>query len=301
MLRIRHNLKYVWGGIAFLGMLLTLGCGPRETESSSSGKWVIALKPDKNPDAMLEEKNALEQFLGGRLGREVEVIIPTSGAVIEQGLANGTIDLAFLSSTSAARYRVSGGGDILLAVEIDGSTSYRSIWVSLKEKTYETVESLRGKAVCFASPTSTSGYIIPIWDLNQRGLLSAGGSLEAFFGAGNVMFGTGYVSAVERVLNGQVEAAAVSDYVMEEDKHLSAEQKALLRIVQSQGPVPTHVLYLREGLSSEDIALLKFAFQELNGDPTGLGESIFGGSLVEVDASQHLQPIESALSFAQSL
>lgn len=60
---------------------------------------VVALKPDKNPEKMLAERSALESFLIGKLGGTVSVIVPLSGAVIQEGLANGTIDLAYLSGT----------------------------------------------------------------------------------------------------------------------------------------------------------------------------------------------------------
>ena len=48
----------------------------------SVGELVVALKPDKNPDAMLAEQRALEGFLGERLGGKVRVIVPLSTAVI---------------------------------------------------------------------------------------------------------------------------------------------------------------------------------------------------------------------------
>ena len=99
------------------------------------------------------------------------------------------------------------------AGEIDGKTSYKSYWVTLKEKPYQSVKDLQGKPIAFSGKTSTSGYVIPLWDLRQKNLISDSGKAEEFFGAGNVWFGSGYVSAVERVLNGDAEAAAVSYYV----------------------------------------------------------------------------------------
>ncbi len=62
-------------------------------------KVVVALKPDKNPDQMLQERKTLSDFLSKKLGRPVEVIVPLSSSVIIEGFANGTVDLGYLSAT----------------------------------------------------------------------------------------------------------------------------------------------------------------------------------------------------------
>jgi ABC-type phosphate/phosphonate transport system substrate-binding protein len=112
------------------------------------------------------------------------------------------VDLGYLSATDMVVAQKRNAGEVLLAGEIDGKNSYQSYWLALKEKPYDSVEDLKGKPVAFASKTSTSGYLIPLYDLKQKGLLSKPNA-EEFFGAGNLFFGTGYVSAVERVLNGR--------------------------------------------------------------------------------------------------
>jgi phosphonate transport system substrate-binding protein len=281
-------------GVLAAGMVVL---GLASTLRAADQKVVVALKPDKNPDQMIEEKKALADFLSPKLGKPVEVIIPTSSAVIIEGFANGTIDVAYLSSLDMINARKAGAAEILLAGEIDGKTSYQSYWVTLKEKPYKSVEELKGKPIAFASRTSTSGYIIPMWDLKQKGLISEPDP-EQFFGAGNVSYGTGYVSAIERVLNGQVEAAAVSYYVLDKDKHLSAEQRAQLRNLAEQGPVPTHVLAVRTGIAAEDRHKLKEALVSLNEEEhVSLRDRLFTSKLMEVDADAHLGGLNDALEF----
>ena len=158
---------------------------------------VVALKPDKNPDQMLKEREALAQSLSKILGRPVRVIVPLSATVIIEGLANGSIDLGWLSATDMVHARKADAAELLLVGEIDGRRDYSSLWLCLKEKPYESLEQLRGKPVAFASPTSTSGHLIPRLDLKKRGLIAK--EPVEFFGEGNVWFGTGYMSGVERV------------------------------------------------------------------------------------------------------
>lgn len=262
---------------------------------------VLALKPDKNPEALLQEKQALEEFLAARLARPVKVIVPLSSAVIVEGFANGTVDLGYLSATDLARARKVGGARLLLAGEFpDGQRSYRSYWLTLADRPYTDVAQLRGKPVAFASKTSTSGFVVPLWDLRQRGLVSERGDPEEFFGRGNVFFGVGYVSAVERVFAGEAEAAAVSDYVFDQDKHLTAAQRARLKVVQSQGPVPSHVIAVRASLPAAEADAVRAALLAFNETAnTALRDRLFTTKLVPASEDEHLAALTAALALAE--
>jgi phosphonate transport system substrate-binding protein len=249
---------------------------------------------------MLAERKRLAEVLGNLLKQPVEVIVPLSGAVIVEGLANGTIDVAYLSATDMLNARRSGAASLLLAGEIEGRSWYRSYWVSLKEKPYTSVRDLRGLPVAFSSRTSTSGYVIPLYDLRRQGLISDKGLAEEFFGPDHIWFGSGYVSAIERVLRGEAEAAAVSYYVLDQDKHLTVDQRAKLKKVAEQGPVPTHVLAVGRRVSAEDRGRLRGALLALNQpEHDALRERAFVSRLVEVDETEHLRPLEEALALAQ--
>lgn len=255
---------------------------------------VLALKPDKDPDKMLAERQAVGEALGKELGRPVKVIVPLSSAVIIEGLANGSIDAGFLSATDLVNAKKASAARLLLAGEIDGRRDYSSYWLGLKEKPYASVEDLRGKPVAFASRTSTSGFLIPMLDLHRKGLVKK--DAAEFFGEGNVWFGTGYASAVERVLSGEAEAAAVSDYVFEKDKHLTPAQKDRIKIIARQGPVPTHVIAVSTKLSETDATDLKKALIALGTANPKLRDAAFTSPLVEADEAAHLAPVEQALA-----
>jgi len=264
-------------------------------------KFVVALKPDKNPEVLRAEKGQLSAFLSAKLGRPVEVIIPLSATVILEGFANGTIDLGYLSATDLVNARARGVADLLLAGEFpDGRTAYDSYWVVKKDAPYRSIEDLRGKPVAFASRTSTSGFIVPLLDLQKRGLLGADADPAGFFGAGNLFFGVGYVSAIERVLAGEAEAAAVSYYVLDQDKHLTLEQRGQLRMLQKQGPVPSHVLAARVSLAPADTEALRSALLALN-EPAdaGLRDKVFTTKLVAADGAAHVASLAEGLALAK--
>ena len=263
-------------------------------------KLIIALKANKNPEKMLAEKHDLEKYLAGKLNRQVEVIIPTDSATVVESFRNGTLDLGYLSSTDAARNLDQKTASILLVHLKNGKPHYNSIWLTLKNKPYQSVTELKGKPVAFASRSSTSGFLIPTWDLAKQGFVGPDKSLTDYFS--QTVYGTGYVSAVEKVLSGEVEAAAVSDYVFKGDnKYLSDAQKAKLKIVQEQGPVPAHTLCIRGSISPNDRDFLQKALLEMNEENPELRDRIFNGELVVVQEDEHLRVTREALEVQKTL
>lgn len=288
--------------LAALATFTLVACGPApEAGEAEAPTLIVAMEPDKDPDAMLEDRRAIETYLSGSLEHPVEAVVPLSATVIYEGLQNGTIDIAYLSATAAARLAADGGAELLMAELIDGQPSYQSYWIALQDAPYSGVADLKGQPVAFSSRTSTSGFLIPVWDLYQQGLIDLENGPEGFFGEGNVFYGVGYVSAAERVLSGRAEAAAVSYYVLDRDKYLSTEQRARLKRIDSQGPVPSHVIVARSGLDPNLRERLKASLLKMNTAATGLRDRLFGNPLAEVDPVAHLDTIQEALDLSREM
>ena len=271
-----------------------------EDPELSLQKVVIALKANKNPEKMLAEKDALEKYLTAKLKREVEVLIPTDSSVVVESFRNGTLDLGYLSSTDAARNLDQETASVLLVHLKNGLANYQSVWLSLKDKPYQSIEELKGQPVAFASRSSTSGYLIPVWNLANKGIVGPQKSLTDFFSL--TIYGTGYVSAVKKVLSGEVEAAAVSDYVFKGDnKYLNDSQKKRLKIIQEQGPVPSHTICARATLRSSDLSILKNALLAMNTENPSLRDQVFNGELIEVNQEQHLRVTQEAIEVQKTL
>ena len=88
----------------------------------------------------------------------------------------------------------------------------------------------------------------------------------------------------------------MSDYVFKGDnKYLTDAQKAQLKIVQEQGPVPAHTLCIRSSVSKQDRKLLQEALLEMNQDNPELRDRIFNGELIVVDETKHLAVTRAAI------
>ena len=169
----------------------------------------IALKPNKNVQAQRLDEQSLGNALNKILGIPVNISTPSNKTIIEAGLANNTIDVGYVSSSDAISFADNDVAEVLVAgqhesVDPEGNKYkgpyYFSVWLSLKDRPYKSIADLKGKKIAFSSRTSTSGYLVPCWDLIKKGIIPEGSSLQDFFGKKNIFYGTGYVSAVEQVL-----------------------------------------------------------------------------------------------------
>ena len=235
---------------------------------------------------------------------------PNKNVQAQRELANKTIDIGYVSSSDAISFADNQVAEILVAGQHQSFTPeaqpytgayYYSVWLSLMDRPYKDISELKGKSVAFSSRTSTSGYLIPSWDLIKKGLVPEGGSLKSFFGEDNIFYGTGYVSAVEQVLEGKAEAAAVSYYVYEKDKHLTLDQRNKLRIIQRQGPVASHTFCVRSSLPQKDRNLLKKTLIRISQEEPNLSQSLFGGTLIGVDPVEHLKAPREAKKMVSTL
>ena len=94
----------------------------------------------------------------------------------------------------------------------------------------------------------------------------------------------------------------MSDYVYKGDnKYLSDSQKAQLKIVQEQGPVPAHTLCVRASISESDKKFLQDTLLEMNQENAELRDRIFNGELVTVDEDEHLKVTREALAVQKTL
>ena len=125
---------------------------------------------------------------------------------------------------------------------------YFSYWVVRKDSPYTSLSELRGKKAAFPSQLSTSGYVAPMARLVELGFLKAPEKdkqvdAKDFFGAAS--FSGGYAQAWEALKAGQVDVTVIAGDVPEK---LYQEVLANTRIVEKQGPIPSHAVVFSKDL-----------------------------------------------------
>jgi phosphonate transport system substrate-binding protein len=226
-------------------------------QALAQGKIVIAIQPTVASDEMLTKAKPLQTFLEKSLGgrTKVEVYVPTSYAAVVESLRFGHAQVAFMSAWPAQLAVRLGGAEVALAEirqvlhgkEKVDAPYYYSYWVVAPDSPHKDLQSLKGKSVCFPSPISTSGFVAPMGRMVELNLVPAAGGKEAdpkaFFK--DVLFGGGYGQCWQALKQGQVETTVIAGDVPEK---LYNEVLAGTRIIETQGPIPSHAVVLSKEL-----------------------------------------------------
>jgi phosphonate transport system substrate-binding protein len=109
----------------------------------------------------------------------------------------------FGPASYAQAWLITGGKVEPLVVEMDsdGLTGYHSVIAVKADSPYQSLDDLKGKALAYADPNSTSGYIAPAYFLRESGVDPA-----AFFG--RTGFAGSHENSILALLNGTYDAAA---------------------------------------------------------------------------------------------
>jgi phosphonate transport system substrate-binding protein len=294
------KLHYLMGAL-LLGIIFGTARAEDPTE------LIFIFQKQKDPAKVKETADKVAEYLTMKLAMPVKAEVPADYSASVQALVSKKADFAYVSAMPFLLARRDGGATILLAEERKNvatdspQTYYSSIFVVAKDSPLQSISDVvkdsRNVRVCFTSPTSTSGYIMAYWRLVNEGLLQPRQDPKEVFQS--VDFGGGYTQALEQILAGRADLAAVSDYVMEGPKvdvYLTADQRAKLRILDRTPGVPTHLICARGGLSDELKAKVKAALLSLSAEHSELLSDVYGASaFVEVDENQHVAKAVEAI------
>lgn len=243
--------------LLLIGALLGLGaaCVPQR---ASPTRLVIAVQPTLTAAEVQQKARPLEQYLEQRLGPgvDVEIYVPLSQAGVVEALRFGQAHVAFIGPFAGLLAVERANAEVVLAEvrevihdsQKTEATYYYSYWVVPKDSPYTSITDLKGKRACFPSTISTSGYIGPMARLIELGLLPEppeGREVDprAFFG--QVLFAGGYSQCWEALKAGQVDVTVIAGDVPEK---LYQEVLANTRVLERQGPLPSHVVVVSPAL-----------------------------------------------------
>lgn len=281
----------------------------QETEQPALEKLVVAVVPQGDTKKFEAQKNILEEYFTNKIGMPVEIFYPIDDTTTLASLKAGTTHVAFMSSRPALLANEQNDGNVLAFMadlrpfkteseEILG-TSYMSQYWTLKDRDdISSLEDMRDKTVAFSGPLSTGGYLFPVAELVNQGLLPSGDDPKGFFS--NILFSGGYQQSLIALLNGEVDVAAGDDWAV--FTFLTPEEQARVKVIKSFGPVPTHsAVYKADSVDSQTIAKFEKAMIDLKKEqPELLDKALFGSiQYVPVNHFEHLQTLIDALEITK--
>jgi len=211
--------------LALVGMFVFQGCG-RDAESVvvDFNKTVEVKRPGENvpakgllrvsvaamvsPKATFVYYRQLLDYIGAKLGREVQLIQRKTYDEVNQLLSTGQIDLAFICSGPYASGREKYGFEALAVPQVRGKPMYQSYLIVNKESPFLTIDDLRGRVFAFTDPNSNTGNLVPTYWLMQMGE-----SPESYFKSVNYTYA--HDNSILAVAKALVDGAAVDGHIWE--------------------------------------------------------------------------------------
>ena len=221
---------------------------------------LIALASVMSPHETIGYYRKIADSIAEQTGRQTILIQRKTYAEVNMLLANGDIDIAFLSTGAYSSYRGMNEIELLVMAEHLGNSLYTSEIIVHKDSNFQTVNDLQGKVFAFTDPLSYSGHMVIEEYLRENNTLP-----ERFFK--RYYYTYNHDKSLWAVANKIADAASLDSQIYEYAKEKTPELAANVRIIASMGPAPTGPVVISKKLRLEQKEQLRHIFLTLHENP----------------------------------
>jgi phosphonate transport system substrate-binding protein len=150
-------------------LTLPLLAAPTWAQDTSPLRFGVGLfQPDreKNQSTYLP----LAQHLEKRLGRKVILNTVDTWEGLAKSLAAGETDIALMGPWGYVLANHEAGAQAVSTILYEGKPEYFAIMVTHPQSGIRSIDDLKGRSFAFGDKGSTSGYLIPLHELQKRGI-----------------------------------------------------------------------------------------------------------------------------------
>jgi len=156
------NPRVVIGFIALFFLLQVAG-------EAQNGTINVGMVPDAGATQVsVKEKEPLKAYLEQKLGRPVNLIIPTSYNATVEALGNGSLDFAYLGGLTYIKAHARYG--VVPLVQRTADLQFRALFITSRQSGIHSLADLKGKTFAFGDINSTSGHLMPYMEMRQAGI-----------------------------------------------------------------------------------------------------------------------------------
>ena len=204
----------------------------------------------------------LLDYIGARLGHEIEFVQRKTYGEINELLARGQIDIAFICSGPYALGKEKYGIELLVTPQIQNSHFYQSYLIVHKNSTFGSLEDLRGGIFAFTDPDSNSGKLVPtVW------LAQMGEKPETFFR--KTIYTYSHDNAILAVAKELVDGAAVDGLIWEYFHQKNPIFTSKTRIIRKSEPYGIPPIVASKSLTPQLKALIRQELLAMHQDNEG--------------------------------
>ncbi|MFN4008557.1 MAG: phosphonate ABC transporter substrate-binding protein [Pannonibacter sp.] len=165
----------------------------------------IGILGGENSSDRLRSNECIRAKTEELLGVPTKIFAPADYNGVIEGLLGGNLDMAWLGASAYAKVYLTDPEavePVLVKVNVDGTFGYHAIGFARADSGIKSLDDLKGKKFALGDPNSTSGYLIPAYELNKSGYSTKNGE---FFS--EVVTSGGHEQSIVGVFNGDYPAS----------------------------------------------------------------------------------------------
>jgi len=232
------------------------------SQDPGSARLRVAVAAIISPKETFVYYRQLLDYIGTKLGREVEFVQRKTYGEINELLAKGQIDLAFICSGPYALGKEKYGIELLATPQVQNSHFYQSYLIVNKNSIFQSLADLRGGVFAFTDPDSNSGKLVPTAWLAQMGE-----NPETFFR--KTIYTYSHDNAILAVAKGLVDGAAVDGLIWEYFHLKNPIFTSKTRVIRKSEPYGIPPIVASKSLAPRMKTLIRQELFAMHQDPQG--------------------------------
>lgn len=221
---------------------------------------LIALATVMSPHETITYYRQIADYVSKKTGRQAILVQRKTYAEVNMLLANGDIDIAFLSTGAYSSYRGMNEIELFVMAEHTGNSLYTPEIIVHKDSDLQTISDLKGKIFAFTDPLSYSGHMVMEEYLRQNNT-----DPEKFFK--RYFYTYSHDKSLWAVATKVTDGAVFDSQIYEYAKIKTPELAANVRIISTMTPAPTGPIVISKKIKAEQKEQLRHIFLTMHEDP----------------------------------
>lgn len=206
-------------------------------------RYRLAILSYLTPQELHRKGKLLGDYLRAHLGVEITPIYSANYDSLADLMRAGKAEIVWASPVHYAAMRREIDYTLAAKISSHGRGDYGGVIIVARDAPYRTIEELAGRRFAFVDPSSSSGFQLPSRWFAARGI-------DPFRYFAEVRFSGKHDLAVDDVVKGRVDAAAVYDSVYDFRTDLIRTEE--IRTLVSVGTVPQAPILVSNTLPAEE-------------------------------------------------
>ena len=213
--------------------------------------YTMGFTPAENAETVTTNGKVIADLIYKKTGIKIKTYVATDYTALIESMRGGRSNFAWLAAFGFVLAEKHANAKVLLKSVRHGKPVFYSAIIVRADKSYKTIQDLKGKNIAWVDPASASGYIVP-----KSSLINDGIDPDKFFG--KQIFAGGHDTVDLAVLNGTVDAGATftndasgTDGSWTQLTMTKPEYKDKLRSVYVSKPIPNDTLATTEKFYKE--------------------------------------------------